>query len=160
MLIVDIVLVVVILSFAGRGWKDGAVESLGGLIGTVIAFLASRFFSNYFGLPFGLLFPGREGIGRLIAFIIIFVLIYRLVGWLFTLAAKLLKVVTSLPVVSLLDSIIGAACGLLSGIVLVGSTVYLVMSFRLDPTVMDWLSRSTVAGWSRLAFENVLRFLL
>ncbi|MCC7522555.1 CvpA family protein [Candidatus Uhrbacteria bacterium] len=160
MLIVDIILVVVILSFAARGWKDGAVESLGGLIGTVIAFLGARYVSNYFGLPFGLLFPGREGIGRLIAFILIFVLIYRLVGWLFTLAAKLLKVVTSLPVVSLVDGIIGAACGFLSGVVLVGSSVYLVMSFRLDPTLMDWLSRSTVAGWSRLTFENVLRFLL
>jgi hypothetical protein len=56
--------------------------------------------------------------------------------------------------------LIGALCGLLSGIVLVGSTVYLVMNFRLDPTLMDWLSRSTVAGWTRLAFENVLAFLL
>lgn len=160
MLIVEIILAIVILSFAGRGWKAGLIESLGELVGSVIAFLAARWLSSYMAIPFSAIFPGREGLARFVAFVIIFTLVLKLIGWLFMLAAKLLKIVTALPIVSLVDSALGAVCGFLSGIVLVGSTVYLVMTYRLDPHLMVWLGGSTVAQWSQAAFENVLRFLL
>lgn len=160
MIIVDIVLAIIILSLAGRGWQAGFIESLGELIGSVIAFVAARWLSGYLAIPISIVFPGREGIARFLGFILIFALILKLVGWLFTMAAKLLKIVTALPIVSLVDSILGAVCGFLSGVVLVGSTVYIVMTYHLDPTLMSWFGGSTVAQWSLAAFQNVLRFLL
>jgi uncharacterized membrane protein required for colicin V production len=160
MILVDIVLLLIILSFVGRGWRNGFVEMLGELVGAVLAFIAARFFAPGLGQILVLLMPGRLGLAQFIGFVIVFVIVIRLVGWLFTLADKLLKIVTSLPIISSVDKIIGAILGLITGVVLVGSSVYVVLTLRLDPTLISWLGGSTVARWSMSAFTSVLRFLL
>jgi uncharacterized membrane protein required for colicin V production len=160
MILVDIVLLLIILSFVGRGWKNGFVESLGELVGAVIAFVAARFFAPGLGQILVLLMPGRLGLAQFIGFVIVFVLVLRLVGWLFTLADKILKIITKLPIISSVDKLLGAILGLFSGLVLVGSSVYVVLTLRLDPTLMTWLGGSTVAHWTMSAFTSVLRFLL
>jgi uncharacterized membrane protein required for colicin V production len=133
---------------------------LGELVGAVLAFIAARFLAPGLGQILVLLMPGRLGLAQFIGFVIVFVIVIRLVGWLFTLADKLLKIVTALPIISSVDKIIGAILGLLTGVVLVGSSVYVVLTLRLDPTLISWLGGSTVARWSMSAFTSVLRFLL
>ncbi len=160
MILVDIVLLLIILSFVGRGWRSGFVEALGELIGAVIAFVVARYFAPGLGQILVLLMPGRLGLAQFIGFVIVFIIVIRLVGWLFTLADKILKIITSLPIISSVNKIIGAILGLFTGIVLVGSSVYVVLSLRLDPTLLTWLGGSTVARWSMSAFTSVLRFLL
>lgn len=160
MIIVDIVLLLIILSFVGRGWKNGFVEMLGELVGAVIAFIAARFLGPGLGQIFVLFMPGRLGLAQFIGFVIVFILVIRLVGWLFTLADKILKIVTSLPIISSVDKIIGAVLGLLTGIILVGSSVYVVLTLRLDPTLMTWLGGSTIGRLTMSAFTSVLSFLL
>lgn len=159
-MIVEIILAVIILALAARGWRKGLVETLGELVGAVIAFLVARAFSPWVAsllIPF---MPGREGMARFVAFVIIAIIVARLVGMLFGLADKVLHIITHLPLVKLVQKIIAAVLGFLSGIVLVGSTSYLVMFYRLDPTLMGWLGGSIVARWCQLAFANVLGFLL
>ncbi|MCE9585810.1 CvpA family protein [Candidatus Uhrbacteria bacterium] len=160
MILVDIVLLLIILSFVGRGWRNGFVEMLGELVGAVIAFIAARFLAPGLGQILVLFMPGRLGLAQFIGFVIVFVLVIRLVGWLFTLADKILKIVTSLPIISSVDKIIGAVLGLLTGIILVGSSVYVVLTLRLDPTLMTWLGGSTIGRLTMSAFTNVLSFLL
>lgn len=160
MILVDIVLFLIILSFIGRGYRNGFVESLGELVGAVIAFLVARFFAPGLGQILVLLMPGRLGLAQFVGFVLVFVIVLRLIGWLFTLADSLLKIITSLPIISSLDKIIGAVLGIFTGIVLVGSASYTVLTLHLDPTLMTWLGSSTVARWSMSAFTSVLRFLL
>lgn len=160
MILVDIVLFLIILSFIGRGYRNGFVESLGELVGAVIAFLAARFFAPGFGQILVLLMPGRLGLAQFVGFVLVFVVVLRLIGWLFTLADSLLKIITSLPIISSLDKVIGAVLGVFTGIVFVGSVTYTVLTLHFDPTLMTWLGGSTVARWSMSAFTSVLRFLL
>ncbi|MCC6563963.1 CvpA family protein, partial [Candidatus Uhrbacteria bacterium] len=110
-MIVELVLVILLLALAGRGWRNGLVEALGELVGAVIAFMVARAASPLFGV----------GTARLIAFVIIALLVARLVGWLFTLADKVLRIVTRLPLINMAQKFIGAILGFLSGIILVGS---------------------------------------
>ena len=160
MLIVDIILVLILLGLAGRGWKQGFVESLAELIGAVIAFLIARTFSPWLGSLFGTMMPGRAGLAQFIAFIIIFLLVAKLIGWVLMLAAKMLKIITSLPIISLVNKLLGGILGLLSGIVFVGSSVYLVLTFHLEPHLVAWLGSSTVARFTERIFATMLRFLL
>lgn len=159
-MIVEIILIVFILAMSARGWRRGLVETLGELVGAVLAFVVARAYSPWLGNLLAPLAPGREGIARFIAFIIIALLVVRLVGWLFGLADKVLRIVTHLPLVKLAQKLIAALLAFLSGIVLVGSATYLVLFYRLDPTLMGWFGNSVVARWSQAAFTNVLRFLL
>ncbi|PIP60842.1 hypothetical protein COX00_01045 [Candidatus Uhrbacteria bacterium CG22_combo_CG10-13_8_21_14_all_47_17] len=160
MLIIDIVLAVALLGFTARGWKNGLIESFGELLGAILAFLAARAWSPMFGRIIGAILPGREGLARFIAFVIVFLIIARFIGWLFTLTAKLLRIVTSLPIISLFNRILGACFGFLGGIVFVGSSVYLVLTFHLDAMLVSWLGSSSIALWSERAFSGLLRFLL
>jgi len=150
-MIVEIVLILILLALAGRGWKIGFVESLGELVGAAIAFLVARWGSAWFG---------ATGMTRFIAFVIIALVVSKLVGTLFHIAAKILKIVTSLPLISLANKILGGILGFLSGVILIGSTVYIVLFYRLDPTLMGWLGGSHVALWCQSVFSSSLRFLL
>lgn len=150
-MIVEIILVAILLALAGRGWKIGFVESLGELVGAAIAFLVARWASGWFA---------TTGWTRFVAFVVIALVVAKLVGTLFQIAAKILKIVTSLPIISLVNKILGSITGFLSGIVLIGSTVYIVLFYRLDPTLMFWLGGSRVALWCQSAFSTTLRFLL
>lgn len=160
MLIVDIVLILILVAITARGWRQGFVDSLAELIGAVIAFLVARAMSPWVADWLLFLLPGRPGLIRFIAFVIVFAFVMRLVGWLLGLAADLLNLVARLPLISMVNSLLGAVLGFLSGIVLVGSSVYLVMTFRLDPTLMSWLGASRVAGYAQTVFSGLLRFLL
>ncbi len=160
MILVDIILVLILLGLAGRGWKQGFVDSLAELIGAVIAFVVARSFSPLLVGMVGWMTPGRPGLARFIAFVILFAVVMRLVGWILGLAADVLNLVARLPLISMVNKLLGGILGFLSGIVVVGSTVYLVMTFRLDPTLMSWLGGSTVARYTETVFSGLLRFLL
>jgi hypothetical protein len=150
-MVIEIILIVLLLAVAARGWKIGFVESLGELVGAVIAFEVGRYVSAWFG---------STGVTRFLVFVIVALVISKLIGTLFHIAAKLLKIVTSLPLISLLNKALGGLLGLLSGIVLIGSTTYIVLFYRLDPTLMSWLGSSHVALWCESTFSSTLRFLL
>ncbi|MEI7512644.1 MAG: CvpA family protein [Candidatus Uhrbacteria bacterium] len=149
-MIVEIILVVLLLALAARGWKLGIVESLGELVGAVLAFMIARYASGWFGV----------GTSRFIAFVVIALIVAKLVGTLFHIASKLLKIVTTLPLISLVNKFLGGILGFLSGIVLIGSAVYIVFFYRLDATLMSYLGGSQVALWCQSAFSSSLRFLL
>lgn len=150
MFIVEIVLLVILLVAAGRGWRQGLVDSFGELAGAILAFIVARAVSPWFG----------TGLTRFIAFVIVALIVAKLVGMVFHFAAKLLKIVTNLPLIHLVNNILGAILGFLSGVVLVGSTTYIVLYYRLDPTLMGWLGGSTIARWCESIFSSALRFLL
>lgn len=149
-MVVELILVIILLALAGRGWRQGLVESLGEVVGAVIAFVVARAASPFFG----------SGMGRFIAFVIIALLVARLIGWLFHLADKILRIVTRLPLINMAQKFIGAILGFISGIILVGSTTYIVLFYRLDPSLMGWLGGSMVARWCEAAFSRLLPFLL
>lgn len=160
MVLTDLILILILLALAARGWKHGFVESLGEFLGAIIAFLAARWLSVPLAAPVGVLIPDNPGLARFIAFLIIFLIVAKLVGWLFNLAATLLKVVTRLPLISLANKILGGILGFLTGIVFVGSAVYLVLTFRLDDWLVRQLAGSFVARYTEQVFSSLLRFLI
>ncbi len=150
MLIVNVVLLLLLLALAGRGWRLGFVEPLGELVGAVIAFLIARAVSPVFG----------TGTARFIAFVIIAIVVAKIIGTLFHWASKFLKIITALPLIHLVNNFLGAILGFLSGVILIGSTTYIVLFYRLNPSLMLWLGGSWVAQWCEAAFSSALRFLL
>jgi hypothetical protein len=150
-MIVELVLILILFALAGRGWRIGLVESLGELVGAAVAFMVARWGSALFGVT---------GVTRFIAFVVIALIVAKLVGLLFHIASKILKIVTSLPFIHLATNFLGGVLGFLTGIILIGSTTYIVLFYRLDPTLMGWLGGSHVAQWCQWVFSSSLRFLL
>lgn len=158
MLLIDIVLALLILGFAGAGAKDGFVYTLGRLIGAVLGFIAARAWSIYLVGFFGIFMPA--GWARLIAFILIFVLITRLAGLAFKLVDGLFEILKLLPFLKSIDKLLGALLGLVEGVIVLGGVIYLVLNFHLSPTLINWFATSFVAIWIEGVFHTLLGLLL
>lgn len=158
MLLTDIVLIIALLGFIGAGTKDGFVHTLGRLIGAVVGFLFAKAWFLSLASIFGLILPLSWA--RVVAFLLIFLFINRLVGMLFKLVDGAFSILSILPFLKSINALLGGILGFVEGVVLLGGAIYLILTFSLEPHLVQWLSLSSVAHWIRWTFQLVLGFLL
>ncbi|MDQ7814794.1 MAG: CvpA family protein [Patescibacteria group bacterium] len=158
MFLVDIILILLLLGFAGAGAKDGFVHTLGRLLGAIIAFLAARAWSAKIAWIFAIVMP--QGWARLIAFIVIFLFITRVAGWVFKLIDGLFEIVKILPFIKSIDKLLGAILGFGEGFIMLGGAIFLVTAYQLSPTLVTWATSSGVAKWIGSVFSKLLGVLL
>ena len=161
MLIAEIVFGVLILLGIGRGYKAGAVQGLADILSSIIAFVLARWSYGFFAKLLALLVPnGDSGLAKFLAFILVFLAIWKVISMLIGIVVVMLKIVTSLPIISWLNKMLGAILGFALSVIFIGSTAYLVINTKLDPTLIKWFSSSVIAGYCQKAFMNVLFFLV
>lgn len=158
MLLTNILLAVLVIGFIGAGMKDGFIETLGRLVGAVLGFLAARAWSLPVASFLGAFVP--LGWSRLIAFIVIFLVITRLVGFGFQLVDGAFRILSVLPFLKSINSLLGAALGFIEGLILVGGVIYLVTTFKLIPWLSTLFASSVVAAWILKTFNILLGVLL
>ena len=158
MLIVNIIFILALLGFIGAGTKDGLVHTVGRLVGAIIGFVAARAWSINVAGFLALFMPA--GIARLIAFIVIFIVISRLVGFLFKLVDGIFKILTIIPFLKSIDNLLGAIGGLAEGIIIIGGITFLIHTYALEPHLLSWVSSSVVAQWIEQTFRVLLGVLL
>ncbi|MSR85071.1 CvpA family protein [Candidatus Uhrbacteria bacterium] len=159
-MLLNILLVIVLALCVIGGWKRGAILTLGRVVAAILAFLIAKNWSPLLGNLIGIVMPNRSGLTQLIAFIVILFVVERLISLLASLANVVLKIITSLPIISFLNKIIGAILGLAEGVIFFGSAIYMVMAGRLDPTLMSWISGSFIAGWIHFGFRYLMAYFL
>jgi len=160
MLLVEIVLVLVLAAFIMSGVKVGFFVSLGKMLGAVLGFVIARAWYAGVGSVIAIVMPAHVGIARLIAFMFLFILVDSLVGLVFKLLSSLFGLMKFIPFTKTISRVLGGLLGFFEGVVLVGATVYVIMHFRLDPSLMAWVSSSSVAHFTQSVFQAVLGFLL
>lgn len=145
MSIFDMVLLIIISSFALFGLWFGLVHTLGSLIGTVFGvYLASRYYAPVANWIIGFTHWDQNYV-KVIIFVVSFVLITRLVGFIFLIMEKFLTIFTRLPFIHGLDRLLGAIFGVLEGAVVVGVSLYFISRFPISLSFMDGLAHSQLA---------------
>lgn len=161
MLIAEIVFGVLLVLGLSRGYKAGAVQGLADILSSIVAFVLARWSYGFFAKLLALVVPnGDTGLAKFLAFIIVFVAIWKLISMLLGIVVVMLKIVTSLPIISWINKVLGAVLGFILMTIFIGSTAYLVIHTKLDPTLVKWFSSSVIAGYCQKAFMNVLFFLV
>jgi uncharacterized membrane protein required for colicin V production len=160
MLWVNLLLLALLASFVGAGGKRGLIDSVGRLIGAVLGFWVARFFSGPLGTLFSRLGIGGEQTVHFIAFLVLFFVVFALIAWVIGLAAKMMRLVTRLPIISWADSLLGGAVGLVEGVVFLGSALVLVFSTMASPKLAELLAPSWVARLIEKSFSFMLGFLM
>ncbi len=158
MLLTNIVLALILLGFLGAGLKDGFVQTLGRLVGAVLGIIAGRMWSLQLSAFLSPFMPA--GWARLIAFILIFLVATRLVGFAFKIVDGVYKVLSFIPFLKSINALLGAILGLLEGFMMMGAAIWLVVTFKLIPSVVALLTASAVAMWILHTFQTVLGILL
>ena len=124
MLIVDIVVVLAILGFIGNGWRAGAIETLGRLLGAVLGYIVAKSYTGWLVGLIGLFVPTTWAF--LVSFVIVFLIVDHVVGFLFHLVEDILKVITWLPIIKQINGLIGAIFGFLEAIIVIGGIAWLL----------------------------------
>ena len=139
MVIIDYIILLLILGSAILGYRKGFLRSLGSILGIIIAaVVASRFYPTVAG------WFGDSNLYRIIAFIIIFLVAIKLVSLLFWLIGKVFQIVTVLPFVSGIDSILGFILGTVEGIFTLSVITYFLSKYPVHPWLTSELGSSLI----------------
>lgn len=143
----DLVLLLVLAGFAFTGFWFGLIHMVGSLVGLVAASIVAGKYFDVVSLKLSFLFGGNDNLGRIIIFILIFLIVTRLVGLVFWLIGRLFKIISILPFIKTANRIGGAIIGLIEGIILVSLVLFLVARYPLGPTITNALSNSVVVDY-------------
>ncbi len=161
MLIAEIIFGILIVLGISRGYKAGAVQGMADILSSIIAFVLARWSYGFFAKLLALIVPnGDSGLARFLAFILVFITIWKIISMLLGIVVVMLKIVTSLPIISWINKALGAILGFVLIVIFIGSTAYLVINTKLDPDLIRWFSSSVIAQYCQKAFMNVLFFLV
>ncbi|MFA5000313.1 MAG: CvpA family protein [Patescibacteria group bacterium] len=146
MLVFDIVLLVILGGFIIRGLFKGIIRMVGRVVGLLVgAFAASHFYLNLYEWGKNLA-AGHENAGKVIAFIIIFVVVTKLVNLLFVLLEKIFKFIAVIPGSKYINNLLGALLGFLEGALFLGLILYVISRYALIGNFFgDGLINSSVA---------------
>lgn len=143
MAILDIILIVVLLIFAGVGFWFGLVRTLGYFISLITALLIAV---NFYGVLAARLqgyVGGNINLYKFLAFIALFGLTNRLVVLIFWLIEKVVIV----PFLGLVNRLLGAFLALLGGILILGLLLYFLSVLPLGNWLSGPLSTSAIASF-------------
>ncbi|MFH1142635.1 MAG: CvpA family protein [Candidatus Uhrbacteria bacterium] len=140
---VDLILIIIIGGFVFYGAFFGFIHTLGSLIGAIIAsVIASRIIDSVFEWV-GYIFGGGVW-ARIILFIIIFLVLTKLIGLLFTMVEKVWSIV---PLGKSLNRLLGIVFGFIEGVIVVGVIIYFAMLYLPEEGVRSALEMSAVADY-------------
>jgi membrane protein required for colicin V production len=129
-----------IIIFTFFGWRKGFIQTLGSLVGIVIAtILATRFY------PLVADYLGSSTWSPTLAFFLIFSLTVKLTGVAFWLFGKIFRIITVLPFISTFDKLLGTILGAVEGILIATLAVYFLSKFSVSPKITLLLKQSLLA---------------
>ena len=155
MLLTEIIIVLVVLGFVAGGWKDGFVTAFGRVIGALLGFLLAQKFAHFLEPLFGSFLA--DNWTTLISFLLIFLFVNRIVGFLFGLLGGVTYFLSHIPGVGMVNSLIGGVLGVIEGIIMVGGAIWLIVTSKIFPQILPYLMGSIVSDWIQKAFHQVLQ---
>lgn len=146
MSIFDTILIVLLAGFVFYGLFFGLIRTLGAFVGIFIgAWLASRYYLIIFAWVEGLFF-GYNNLGKVLVFIILFVLINRLVGFAFYFIDRAFRLLSIIPFLKTFNRLGGAILGFLTGGLFIGLILYVVSRYTfIEHWLGQWLVDSQIA---------------
>ncbi len=148
MSIFDISLLVILIGFILNGLFKGLIRLLGHVVGLIIgAYIASHFYLFFFDW-WKNIFNGHDAVGKVITFIILFVLVTRLMDFVFKLIEKLFNLIAVIPGSKYLNNLAGAVLGFIEGALFLGLIIFVISRYALIGNFFgEQLTNSLIAPW-------------
>lgn len=145
--ILDLILILILFLFIAFGFALGLVQTIGALVGVVIGAWLAGVFYEPLGAWLEPILLGHGNTARIVAFIVVFVLINRLIGLVFWIINKVFNLISIIPFTKTINRLLGALLGLLEGTLVLGLIIYFVSRFEISEWFTEVLAGSQVAVW-------------
>ncbi|MBU1039415.1 CvpA family protein [Patescibacteria group bacterium] len=155
MTLLDLLLILTVFGFIWFGFWFGIIHMAGSLLGTIAgAWLAGHYYdvlsawlNSWLGISGGWV--------TLASFLIIFIVVNRLVGFIFYLLDRTFNFLRFIPFLATVNRLAGAVLGFLEGALVLGLTLYFASRLPLPLLVENSIAASGVAA-RLIAFASVL----
>ena len=146
--LVDVILLLIFFCFVIGGFIMGLIRSIGSLVGLVLGtWLAGRFFQPVADWLTPILM-GHDIAAKIIAFLLIFFIINRLVVFAFHLLDRAFRLISIIPFLKSINRLGGVILGAIEGLLTIGIIIYVIAKFAPDSGfVTNTLNGSQVAHW-------------
>lgn len=125
----DIALVVLVAGFAINGFIKGFIRLLGNIVGLIVGiFVASHFYLQFHAWA-GHFLGGRENLGKVLSFIILFIAVTVAIDFVFVILEKIFKLISIIPFTKLINKLLGASLGFLEGALFIGIILFVISRY-------------------------------
>lgn len=151
MTIFDLILILILFGFVWFGFWYGFIYGVGGIFGIIFgALLASRWY-GVVAEKLLFLFGGNLNLARIICFIVLFVIIWRLIHLIFKLLDRIVNFLTFIPFLKTINRFAGAILGFLEGAVILGLILFFISRFPIGRLAELIANSNTAQFFIRIA---------
>ncbi|MFH0973083.1 MAG: CvpA family protein [Patescibacteria group bacterium] len=127
--IFDLILLFILAGFVFYGLFFGFIRTIGSLTGVILGiFIAKRFYLVIFNLLNNLFF-GFNVVGKIVCFFVLFLLVYYLIGFVFSLLDKALNILSIIPFLKIINRLMGAIFGFIEGGLVLGLILHVMTGY-------------------------------
>ena len=130
--LVDVILIALLLVFVIAGFFLGLIQGVGALVGVVVGHWAAGQFYQPIAEWLTPVLLGHGTTANIIAFIFLFILINRVIAFAFYLINKIFKLASIIPFLGTINKTAGAILGLVEGVLIIGTILFVVAKFTAD----------------------------
>lgn len=143
----DLILLIILLLFAGAGYRFGLIHAIGSLVGVAVGLVVAGKVYVPIAEKIAPYIWGHDLVARVVAYLVLFILVNRLVGLTFWLLEKTYNMLAIVPGLKIINRGLGALLGLIEGILVLGVIFHLVGRVPVLGTIMAPIARSELAQW-------------
>lgn len=156
----DIAMIVILAGFVFNGLAKGLIRLLGNIVGLLFgAFIAGRFYLQFYEWSQGV-FGGRESLGKVLSFIIVFVVVTLIIDWIFVILEKIFNLISIIPFTKTINRLLGGTLGFLEGSLFIGLILFVVSRYAWIGSLFgDHLLSSQVAPFFLSVVNIAMPFL-
>ncbi len=154
--IFDVILLLVLFGFTFFGLFYGLIQSLVSLLGMFLGiFMAGRLYEGLGGwLEF--VFWGNDNLAKIVAFILIYIIVAKLVQFVFYIINKIFKIISIIPFLKTINRLLGALLGFIEGSLFIGVALYFLARYPIS----DWITNGIIGSVLAEKFLFVAQILL
>lgn len=154
--IFDFVLLIILFGFVWFGFWSGAIRAIGSIFGLIIGtWVGGLYYERLANLILPLFF-GNSNLALVISFLIIFSIIYKLVGFIFYLLDRIFRFISIVPFLKSINRLLGVILGFLEGLLILGLIFYFYSKYPFWNFLNDLITASQLVPW----FLQIVRILL
>ncbi len=141
----EMAILIILCAFVFYGLFFGFIRSVGNFLAYLIgAWVANHYYDALFKI-FGFNFVG-EGLGNIISFLLVFVVVSRIVNLLFLFVDRIFGIVSIIPFFKTFNRLSGALLGLFAGSLIIGIFFYTIIQNSMMRFIFGkWIFNSNLA---------------
>jgi len=143
--LLDIILILALFLFFWAGFWRGLIKTIGGLIGLILGIIIAGLYYEDLASWASQFLPWSEGLFKVIAFILIYIIAARLVEFIFYLLDRVFKFIAIIPFLKTINRFAGGVLALVEGVIFLGAGLFVYSKYAFWPLFDAQIIESEVA---------------